>query len=276
MQNTENNTENTVSNENNLRAALCLDTPGSFRLTRDELREFGTPAGTRTHKPVNHGTAADLTVKYANLFGYSIDSEEFGVNPSKTQMFGVLRVTKRGEAGRPDMQKAIAIRNSHDKAFAFGMLAGVSVFCCSNLMFNAGKQSAAVRRKHTSGINLAETIPQLFRALESEYATLYGNIDRIKETKIESRAALCEQVVTMVENNVLPSCDIMPVIQQFENPLHEEFSLHTEYALFNCVNEVAKKYTAKKADKCYRGLSDHFGLSRPLEIVEHQHINLNA
>lgn len=227
------------------------------RCDREFLNTLSTPESTKTHRPVSHGLAADLSVQYAKLFGYNVTSEQWGLNKSKTQLFGTLTVEAPGLDG---MSKAIGVRNSHDKSFAFGMVAGVRVLVCSNLMFMTDESHSIVKRKHTSGIDLSETIPELYRAISDQYAGLIDNIQRLKDTKIESRAAVCEHVVDMCKNNILPSCDIFPVVDMFENPIHEEFSLNTEYSLYNCVNEIAKKYSAPKADRAYRGLARHFNL----------------
>lgn len=238
----------------NATAALYAGT----RCDREFLNTLPTPASTKTHRPVSHGLAADLTVQYAKLFGYNVTSEQWGLNKSKTQLFGTLTVEAPGLDG---MSKAIGVRNSHDKSFAFGMVAGVRVLVCSNLMFTTDEAQSSVKRKHTSGIDLSETIPELYRTISDQYAGLIENIGRLKETRIDNKSALCEQVVSMCAAGVIPSCDIMPVVEMFENPLHEEFSLNTDYSLYNCVNEIAKKYSAPKADRCYRGLAKHFNLT---------------
>ena len=111
---------NTENNNNEANAVLM----GVNQVNRRYLHTLETPTATRTHKPVSHGAAADLAVKYAELFGFNVVSENWGLNKSETQLFGTLTIDAPGLDG---MNKAIGLRNSHDKTFAFGMVAGVLV-----------------------------------------------------------------------------------------------------------------------------------------------------
>jgi hypothetical protein len=235
-----------------------------YKLNRNQLQGIETPVGTATHKPVGHFEAASLTAEFAKSNGYHIVSEDYGLNPSGSQMFGVLRVMPEQYAfaqdeflGDQEMIRTIGLRNSHDKRFAFGLAAGVSVMVCSNLCFGA---EAVINRKHTSGIDLEVFIPEIFDALDGQFDNLYTNIDRLKDTRV-FRKALAGKVVKAAQAGAIPSADILPVIDMFENPIHEDFSDRSEWSLYNCFNEIAKKYSAARADKCYRVLGEQFKLN---------------
>ena len=225
------------------------------KLSREDLELIPTPRRTRTHKPVSHFRAASLTVDYAKEHGYEIMSEEWGLNPSGTQMFGVIRV--KPSHYDTMMTRCIGIRNSHNKTLAFGLTAGFSVMVCSNLCFGG---EALVKRKHTSGINLDLFIPEIFDHLEYQYDRLEENIYKMKEEKLSINKAR-QLVVQAAESKVIPSCDIIPTLETYYEPPHEDFSPRTEWSLYNSFNEVAKKYSPARADKCYRGLARFFNLN---------------
>jgi len=60
---------------------------------------------------------------------------------------------------------------------------------------------------------------------------------------------------------VLEIGDILPVIDEFENPTHKEFREPTQWNLHNAFTENAKKYSPARADYCYRQLAKLFRLS---------------
>jgi hypothetical protein len=224
------------------------------RRTREQLGEIVTPPATDTHRPVSHKLAADLTVKYAQEFGYKIQTEEFGISNDGSQMFGVLRLASKAEM---DFSRAIGIRNSHNKTLTFALTAGASVMVCSNLCFGG---ECMVKRKHTSGINPEAIIPEIFMDLDTQYMKLEDNIERMKKTRLTVNKAR-QKAVLAAEKDIIPSCDIVPVVDQYINPIHADFAAKNEWSFYNCFNEIAKKYSPVRADKTYRGLASFFKLN---------------
>ena len=93
---------------------------GANRVTRDDLRLIPTPAPTSSWRPVPHIEVAELITSQAAANGYMIESEQYGLNPTGTKMFGVLRFHPEGH---PEHSRALGYRNSHDKSFALGLTA---------------------------------------------------------------------------------------------------------------------------------------------------------
>jgi hypothetical protein len=62
------------------------------------------------------------------------------------------------------------------------------------------------------------------------------------------------------EMKAIPSCDILPVLDEFRKPRHEEFKARTRWSLLNAFTETAKKYSAPRFDLCQRKLSELFKL----------------
>ena len=238
---------------------LCLHA-GARHVTREELAKVATPEATRTWRPVPHHEVAGMVAAAAVAEGYTITSEDYGLNQAGTRMFGVLKFAPQGH---PEYTRALGIRNSHDKSFALGLVAGVSVFVCDNMAFGG---ETAVHRKHTSGIDLAPLLPPAFGRVAQQFIQLEHSIDGLKMRSVTVDEA---RVITVMaaELRVIPSCDILPVLDGFRNPVHEEFRPSTRWSLYNSFTDTAKKYSPARADSCYRGLSRLFGLDPSAQAV---------
>jgi hypothetical protein len=227
---------------------------GAEHVTRDALHAIPTPEPTATWRPVPHGQIADLVVNEATRRGLHVAGEDYGLNPAGTKMFGVLRFHPDGH---PEYARALGLRNSHDKSLCVGLTVGVSVFVCDNLAFLGS--STVIQRKHTIRIDIDTLVPQAFDALEAQYEVLEDGIARMKDQPItESEGRLTAVRAAML--GAINSSDIVPVIQEFEEPRHPEFADRNRWSLYNAFTETAKKYTPARADQCHRRLGGLFGL----------------
>lgn len=226
----------------------------NLRVNRDQLRFVPMPKSTMTHKPIPHFDVAEIIVDQAEDRGFSVISEEYGLNQSGTKMFGVLRFRPKGH---PEFSRALGVRNSHDKTLALGLTVGVNILVCSNLCFGG---ETTIHRKHTSGIDISGLIPRAFDSLDIQYVKLENDIQELKAISLNLPQAKL-LVVKAAERKAIPSCDILSVIEEFKRPRHEEFIDMTQWSLFNAFTELAKKYSPARADKCYRELGKLFGLA---------------
>ena len=227
---------------------------GAARVGRDELRAIPTPAPTSSWRPVPHADVADLVTDHAIAFGYQIESEQYGLNPSGTKMFGVLRFHPEGQ---PEHSRALGFRNSHDKSFALGLTVGLRVMVCDNLAFG-GEQT--LHRRHTSRIEIEALIPAAFAMLPSRFLDLESRIGRLKARAMPADEARL-LTVRAAEEGAIPSSDILAVLREFQEPRHAEFAAPTMWNLYNAFTETAKKYSPERADCCYRTLGTVFGLA---------------
>lgn len=227
---------------------------GSEKVSRADLKNVETPAGTATHKVVSHHRVASMIVEQAEKSGYEIVKEDYGLSLNESKMFGLLKFAKNGN---PEWSKCLGFRNSFDKTISLGLTVGVSVMVCDNLCFG-GEQT--IQRRHTKGLDLDTLIPQAFDNLEHRYITLERDIDRLKveEITVDQARITC---VRAAEMRAIRPSDILTVYKEWCKPRHEEFDEPTNWALLNAFTETAKKYSAPKADACYRGVSKLFGLN---------------
>ncbi len=227
---------------------------GAEKVSRADLMDVATPRPTETWRPVPHYEVAELVASEAKRRGYEIVKEEYGLTRRGDRMFGVLRF--KPENTGLEYTRALGIRNSHNKQFALGLAAGMSVFCCDNLSFSA---EVTIHRKHTSGIEISELIPEAFEKLAYQYVRLE---ERINGMKLEVVSIDAARVITVMaaEIRAIPSCDIIEVLNEFKQPRHEEFREPTKWSLYNSFTETAKKYSPARADSCYRRLAGLFDM----------------
>ena len=220
---------------------------------RDEIALVPTPEATASWKPVPHSEVIDAVTDVVKAHRWTILDEQYGLARDGQRMFGMIRINKSSSM---EWSRCIGIRNSHDRTIAVGLAAGLTVKCCSNLMFGG---STVLKRRHTSRIELNGLVLEAVNALELEFLTLESVAEELKideRNDDEARASL----VVAAERQAIPSCDILTVWEEFKRPQHEEFAEPTRWSLLNAFTETAKKYSPARADLCYRGLTRLFGL----------------
>ena len=148
---------------------------GAKRVTRSDLTKIPMPIKTDSYRPVSHVHIAELIAYEAQKRNYAIASEEYGLSNDGQKMFGVLRFHHNGHH---EYTKAIGFRNSYDKSLSVGFTVGLSVLVCDNLCFGG---ETTIQRKHTSGIDIEELIPEAFdNLIGNQFERLEENVDRLK------------------------------------------------------------------------------------------------
>ena len=164
----------------------------------------------------------------------------------------------------PEWHRCIGIRNSHDKSFAVGLSAGIVVCVCTNMAFGG---TTVIKRRHTSGIILAELIDRAVASLEDDFLTEETVCENLKDVYLKDDDEARSCIVRAAELGVINSSDILPVYQEFKSPSHEEFTEPTRWSLMNALSEIVKKYSPQRVDYSYRALNRAFGLDgQPAEI----------
>jgi hypothetical protein len=235
-------------------ASPILANPGDRYVDRAELALVPTPSPTDTWKPVPH-EAVVSAVEYAVLTrGFTIESERFGLARGTRKMFGVITL---GRTGHPDWTYCVGVRNSHDQSFAAGICCGVSVLVCSNLCFGG---EHVLKRRHTSGIDLSEMAQDASRYLGEGFVGLEERLEDLRDRPVKSEDEARCLVVKAAEYGAIPSCDILPVFNEYRHPRHSEFNSRTRWSLLNAFTEIAHKYPPSRHDVCHRKLPRLFGL----------------
>jgi hypothetical protein len=228
---------------------------------RHALALVPTPEATRTWRPVSHIHVVDAVHLAIDRHGWRIRDEQYGLARDRQKMFGVICLE---HSGNVDWTRTIGIRNSHDKSLSVGITAGVNVLVCSNLAFGG---TSTLQRRHTSGIDLNSLVDDVVHCLEDSYLDLECSLDRLRDVHLnldQARAIL----VQAAEINAIPSCDILPIFREFQEPRHEDFNVPSCWTLLNACTELSHKYSPARADLCHRRLTRLFGLDAQEPVLE--------
>ncbi len=118
---------------------------GAELVNRAQLYQVPTPRNTETWYPLPHSRVLNEVNNQLDACGFIVTEEAHALSHDGQRYFGVLNLCLPGR-GIFEWTWAVGIRNSHDKTFPAGLVAGTKVFCCDNLAFSGEVQIA---RKHT-------------------------------------------------------------------------------------------------------------------------------
>ena len=229
---------------------------GGEVVNRQQLREVPCPQGQGRWKPVPHGVVADTVMTEIEERGLlqSVESEQWGLNQSMTQMFGVIRFKNKING---EMTKSIGIRNSINKTLSVGIIASYRLIVCDNLMFSCDKDGVKIEKRHTIGLDITSIIKYTFDYLPNSFEHLSSRIDKLHNTQINDDTAriICCKAA---ELKAIRNSHITKALSLYFNPIHEEFQPRTLYSLYNSLNELPKEYSHSKAFNCHQRLSELF------------------
>jgi hypothetical protein len=226
---------------------------GKF-VSRDEVARIDTPNSTDTWRPVPHIDVIEAVTKVVRAHDWEIEGEKFGLAREGQKMFGVMEISR---SSSPEWHRCIGIRNSHDKSFAVGLSAGIVVCVCTNMAFGG---TTVIKRRHTSGIDLAELIDHAVASLEDDFLTVETVVEDLKDVQLRNDDEARSCIVRAAELGVINSSDILPVYREFKRPSHKEFKVPTRWSLLNAFTETVKKYSPQRVDHSYLALNRAFGL----------------
>ena len=208
---------------------------GGHEVERSALALVPTPPATATYFPVGHETCVATVERALTDAGFAIRSSRFALARNDARLFATMDLEAALATG---VTLAVGIRNSLDKSFPLGWVAGHTVFVCSNLSF---RSELSVKRKHTKfgherfGEAIRHAIGNLvqFRAHEA------GRIKRLQEAEIDDRFA--ESLMLRAFEQQLVSHRVLPeVIAQWRKPDFEEFSERSAWSLMNAFTTVLR------------------------------------
>jgi hypothetical protein len=231
---------------------------GASAVTRGELAVSHTPLPTATHKPVSHMKVLQ-TVETALLQrGISIVGQAHGMTHDGQRYFGLLEVLSPTDA---EMHWVVGIRNSHDKAFAAGIVAGAQVLVCDNLCFSG---EILLARKHTGHIH--DDLPVIAdRAVDGLRGFWYQHskrVDAYREKRLTDTRAH-DLVVRAVDAGVMANSYVPKVLSEWREPSHDAFGSRDVWSLQNAFTEVFKgrvDLLPERTMRLHQLLDTHVGL----------------
>lgn len=201
-----------------------------------------TPEPTQSWKPVPHHEVVNTLTDRAAARGLVVKNERFalldgtlyGANSVQTRLpgarlFGSLDFAPVvGMPFAPGCVPSAGIRNSHDKSSCLSILSGARILVCSNGALVGDHQ---VHRKHTSGIDLIESIDDALNAFMTSIAGFNDMFQSLNSRRL-TRTKAHSLVVESARAGAFASDLILPIVAEFENPQHEAFRERTAGRLY--------------------------------------------
>lgn len=170
-------------------------------------------------------------------------------------LFGVLELaygeTKEGTA-------ALGLRTANDKSMAIQICAGLSVFVCDNLAFRG--DLIALKRKHTSGLNLRTELATAVLRFQDHFGRLVGEIKTLKARElrdIEAKALMHD----VFAEGLMPVRLLPAVSESYFEPKVADFEPRNARSLHNAFTTVAKEMPMSTRLPAIQAVGRLFGMS---------------
>lgn len=232
-----------------------LSHSGSQIVTLDEVERIpaGESRGPR-HRPVKH---IDLVRGVKDAFvdrGYSISTETYSITREGARLFGILEltpVTGRALTDPSEAGMAVGLRHANDQAFALGVIAGMRLFVCDNLVFTGGRN--ILRKKHTTHLDLRGSINAGMQYAFQGYHDLQRLCDRLKDTPLSDTDAKLLIYGMALEGKVIAPSNLGQVHAWYFDPESvatepdrergfADVATRTAWSVFNAVTRVTRSF----------------------------------
>ena len=237
----------------------------AHEVSRDDLYGVVTPDETETFRPLAHSAIVECLTERAEARGLKIESERYALldgtlysaNDLQTKIPGARLFGSLDFMPVPGMPfpagcaPSAGIRNSHDKSFALSILSGARVFVCANGVLSA---EHVISRKHTSGIDLIESIDKALDAFMESLRGFNEIYEKLRAKQLR-RTTAHSLIVELAQAGAFASSDILPVVREFENNRHPEFHEKNAWSLYQSATEIMKAQSPSRQVDGFKALN---------------------
>src|SRR5438034_6518821 len=117
---------------------------GAHAVDRSIIGATPTPGPTATWTPLPHMALIEEAEQVLTSNGLSVVNQAHSLTHDGLRYFGLMEI--QNSVIHQDYAWVLGLRNSHDKSFPAGIVAGANVFVCDNLSFSG---EINIARKHT-------------------------------------------------------------------------------------------------------------------------------
>lgn len=229
---------------------------GGETVAREQVYEIPTPAGTQTWFPLAHSGLLTEVESQLQSAGFRINNEGHALSHEGARYFGLLEVAIPGDH-QEEYSWVVGIRNSHDKSYPAGLVAGSKVFVCDNLSFTG---EVKISRKHTrfAARDLRHLTSRAVGQLGDRFHALDDRIQAYREKRVSDKLAH-DTVVRALDCRAIVTSQIPTVIEEWREPSHDAFAPRNAWSLFNAFTEASKginPHTVVNRTQALHGLFD--------------------
>ena len=226
----------------------------------EDVASTQTPMPTETWTPIPHLQLITTVQRTLSATKLIIGNQAHSLTHDGLRYFGLMEIHTRQSSD--DYCWVLGLRNSHDKTFPAGIVAGASVFVCDNLSFSGEIKFA---RKHTRFIlrDLPQLVERSIGLLLSKWHDQDKRIEAYKEAELDDSDAH-DLVIRATDVGVCSNRLIPSVLHEWREPRHDAFGGRNVWSLFNAFTETLKGNLPElpKRTEALHGLLDtHVGLA---------------
>lgn len=244
------------------------------RVPREALVTFPTPEPTSTHLPVPHHRLVDALHESLAMRHLGVVREDYAVSEDAMRFFGVLTL----EVEETGVRFAIGLRNSHDKTFAMGLIAGYRVVVCDNLAFYG--MGVRIARKHTRRVEVEDTVAVAVDKIHRAFEPMRRQIGFYRGSDLTDQGAKIVIYDAFIAGNLeAPKHLASDVHRHYFAPEHPEFEGRNAWSLANAFTSAFQEIEPiprfKATAKLAGFLDRHFPSSphEPSEAIETEAIH---
>lgn len=201
----------------------------------EDVQRALVPVETDTFKPLPHRAFVDLMKTELTARKVDIVAEKYAMNKNGMQLFGMFDLATVAPSG--DFRAVMGFRNSNDRTWAAGIVAGSRVFVCDNLAFSG--DFFCLRKKHTPGLDIGLHIGPAIDRFEDNFDLLVGLSEHLKTVSLSDTQAK-ELMVDLCGAKLFPLRLLPEVRKQWLEPEYPVFEDRTAWSLYNAFTESAK------------------------------------
>ena len=234
---------------------------GASRVDLQEVRQVPTPHPTSTWCPIPHHELISTVQQTLATTRLRIGTQAHSLSHDGMRYFGLMEV--HAQKASDDYCWILGLRNSHDKQFPAGIVAGASVFVCDNLSFSGEIKFA---RKHTRFIvrDLPQLVSRSVGLLLAKWHDQDKRIAAYKEAAISDTEAH-DLIIQATDVSVCSNRLIPDVLHEWREPRHDAFQGRSVWSLFNAFTESLKEGNLaelpKRTEALHGLLDTHVGLA---------------
>ncbi len=211
---------------------------GAEVVDRHEVSRVPTPEPTGTWFPLPHQDLVEEVEGQLDMAAFTVTAESHALSHGGARYFGLFEVRVAGTGEGRDYTWIVGIRNSHDKTYPAGLVAGTRVFVCDNLSFTG---EVKISRKHTRFAvrDLKHLTARAVGQLGDQFKRIDQRIEAYRSRSLGD-PQVHDLVIRAVDCRAITPVQVPSVLQEWRKPSHGEFEPRTAWSLFNAVTEVHK------------------------------------
>lgn len=211
---------------------------GGKKVARQNLVELETPVSeAASHVILPHHELVQMVEESLGYRGITIEKDEYAIAKQGLRLFGMLTLSIKQDG----INLVMGLRNSHDKSFSLGIVAGFRVFVCDNLAFYGDFESLS--KKHSKnllkGTTLTDAISIGVDRTQRQFQPMIDKINRWQDFSLSDGKAKDKIYDAFIMGQLdAPERLAGLVHKEYFEPRHEEFSPRNMWSLHNAFTQV--------------------------------------